>query len=124
MIANGSDCQIPHVTFTCKLKHCSTTFELSTLNIKNVTEKWLNSVCGCVHELTFRLFLFCVNALGNQDFIVSIIRHLQHKAPIYHTVTGFEPTVDDVTVVQVLNSLMRDCGKRLGKKKKHDKMGN
>ncbi len=62
-------------------------------------------------ELTLWFFLVSVNVLGNQNFIEAIICHLQYKAPVYHTVTGFEPSVDDVTIVQVLNSLITVCGK-------------
>lgn len=63
-----------------------------------------------MHELTLRLFLVSVDALGNQNFIEPVICHLQYKAPVYHTVTRFEPSVADVTIVQVLQSLITVCG--------------
>lgn len=63
-----------------------------------------------MRELTLGLFVISDNALGNQNFIEAIICHLQYKAPVYHTVTGFEPSVDDVTIVQVLHSLITVCG--------------
>lgn len=61
-----------------------------------------------VHALTLWLFI-CVNILGNPNIIEPVICHLQHKTPIYHTVTGFESTVDDITMVQVLHTLMTVC---------------
>lgn len=66
-----------------------------------------------VHQLTFWPFVITVNALGDQNLIEPIICHLQYKAPVYHTVTGFEASVYDAAVVQVLHSLMTVWGKRL-----------
>lgn len=70
-----------------------------------------------MHELTLRLFLINVNVLGNQNFIEPIVCHLQHKAPIYHTVTGFEPSMDDVMIMQVLHCLVTDGGTCVNDKK-------
>lgn len=61
-----------------------------------------------VHALTLWLFI-CVNILGNPNLIKPVVCHLQHKTPIYHTVTRFESTVDDITMVQVLHTLMTVC---------------
>lgn len=61
-----------------------------------------------MHQLTFRLFLFSVNVLDNQNFIEPIVSHFQHKPPVYHTVAGFQPSVDDVAMVQVLHTLKQN----------------
>lgn len=61
-----------------------------------------------VHALTLWLFIF-VNILDNPNLVEPVICHLQHKTPIYHTVTGFESTVDDIAMVQVLHTLMTVC---------------
>lgn len=62
-----------------------------------------------VHALTLWLFIN-VNVLSKPNLIAPIICHLQHKTPIYHAVTGFESPVDDITMVQVLHTLMTVCG--------------
>lgn len=59
------------------------------------------SVC----ELTLGFFFIHVHTLTNQNAIEAIICHLQHEAAVYHTVPGFEPSVDDITIVQVLHPL-------------------
>lgn len=59
------------------------------------------SVC----ELTLGFFVIHVHTLINQNVIEAIICHLQHEAAVYHTVPGFEPSVDDITIVQVLHRL-------------------
>lgn len=59
------------------------------------------SVC----ELTLGFFFIHVHTLTNQNGIEAIICHLQHEAAVYHTVPGFEPSVDDITIVQVLHPL-------------------
>lgn len=61
-----------------------------------------------MYQLTFRLFLFTVNVLANQNFIEPIVSHFQHKPPVYHTVAGFQSPVDDVTMVQVLHTLKQN----------------
>ena len=60
------------------------------------------------HELTLIIFLFSVKALGNHNFIVAIICHLQYEATVYQTVSGFESSVDDVMIVEVLHRLIKD----------------
>lgn len=68
-------------------------------------EKSENDPSKGVHLLTLRLFLVCFDVLRHQNFIKSVIGHLQHKAPVHHTVARLESSVDDVTMVQVLHSL-------------------
>lgn len=60
--------------------------------------------------LTLRLFLVSVDALGNQNFVEPVICHLQYKAPVDHTVPRFEPSMADVAMVQVLQSLITVFG--------------
>lgn len=64
-----------------------------------------------VDELTLRFFFICAHTLSNQKFIEPIICHLQHEAAIDHTVSGFEPPVDDIAVVQVLHPLNKSIQK-------------
>lgn len=59
------------------------------------------SVC----ELTLGFLFIHVHTLTNQNVVEAIICHLQHEAAVYHTVPGFEPSVDDITIVQVLHPL-------------------
>lgn len=58
-----------------------------------------------VRELTLGFLFIHVCTLTNQNVVEAIICHLQHEAAVYHTVPGFEPSVDDITIVQILHPL-------------------
>lgn len=58
-----------------------------------------------VGQRTLWFLVVHVNALAHQNFIEPVVGDLQHKPPVYHTVAGLEPPVDDVTVVQVFHPL-------------------
>lgn len=58
-----------------------------------------------VGQHTLGFFLIHVNALADQNFIIPVVSDLQHKSPVHHAVAGLEPSVDDVTVVQVFHPL-------------------
>lgn len=64
-----------------------------------------------VGQHTLGFFLIHVNALADQNFIEPVVSDLQHKSPVHHAVAGLEPSVDDVTVVQIFHPLRTSSAK-------------
>ncbi|TNN72479.1 hypothetical protein EYF80_017255 [Liparis tanakae] len=73
---------------------------LSSSVLSLIRSSKLEEYCSNMHSIESMI----VNALGDQNSIEPVICHFQYKAPVYHTVAGFEPSVDDVTIVQILHA--------------------